>query len=60
MTEQVQTATTTITELNDRFRKGDRSLGRWMLTATVNALPRKDQIALCQAVRHFDQFTAFP
>jgi len=36
------TMTKTIAELNDRFRKGDNTLGQWMITdGLLQALPKK-------------------
>ena len=44
-------------ELNDRFRKGDTSLGQCMMTQGVQALPLELQQQLIQLVRDFDSFT---
>ncbi len=48
---------TVIAELNDRFRKGDTSLGQYMMTQGVQALPQELQQQLIQLVRDFDSFT---
>lgn len=48
---------TTIAELNDRFRKGDMSLGQYIMTAGVQALAPEKQVQLIRLVRDFDQFT---
>jgi hypothetical protein len=48
---------TTIAELNDRFRKGDRTLGRHMASVLVNALTSEQQQELTRLVRVFDTFT---
>ena len=50
------TTTLTIAELNDRFRKGDRSLGKYVVTQEVNNLNPYDQLALTRLVREFDDF----
>ncbi len=47
----------TIAELNDRFRKGDNTLGQWMITDGVQALPKELQMQLVQLVQSFDNFT---
>lgn len=47
----------TIAELNDRFRQGDMSLGQYMMTTGVQALPTDKQNQLHQLVQNFDQFT---
>jgi hypothetical protein len=56
MTTETATKTTTIAELNDRFRKGDRSLGRHMASEIVNALDPYEQLALTHLVREFNDF----
>ena len=48
---------TTIADLNDRFRKGDRSLGKHMASARVNALTSEQQQELTRLVRVFNDFT---
>jgi Protein of unknown function (DUF3768) len=48
---------TTIAELNDRFRKGDRTLGKHMASVLVNALTSEQQQELTRLVRVFDTFT---
>jgi Protein of unknown function (DUF3768) len=50
-------AATTIAELNDRFRKGDRTLGKYMSSVLVNALNSEQQQELTRLVRVFDTFT---
>ena len=45
-----------ISALNDRFRKGDFSLGLWSITPKVAALAEDSQQALFQAVRALDNF----
>jgi Protein of unknown function (DUF3768) len=47
---------TTIAELNDRFRKGDRTLGKHMASVLVNALTSEQQQELTRLVRVFDKF----
>lgn len=47
----------TITELNDRFRRGDSTLGQHMMTVGVQALPVEKQNQLLELVQNFDQFT---
>lgn len=47
----------TIAELNDRFRTGDRTLGQYMMTVGVQALPVDKQLKLMRLVQNFDQFT---
>lgn len=46
-----------IAELNDRFRKGDMSLGQYNFTQGVQALAPEKQQQLIQLVRDFDSFT---
>ncbi len=48
----------TITELNDRFRQGDRTLGQYMMTSGVQALSPELQLQLIRLVQQFDSFTA--
>jgi Protein of unknown function (DUF3768) len=48
---------TTIAHLNDRFRKGDRSLGKHMASVMVNALTSEQQQELTRLVRVFNDFT---
>ncbi len=48
---------TTIADLNDRFRKGDRTLGKHMASARVNALTSEQQQELTRLVRVFNDFT---
>ena len=45
-----------IAALNDRFRKGDFSLGLWSMTPKVAALEENKKQALFQAVRSLDNF----
>lgn len=47
-----------IADLNDRFRKGDMSLGQYNFTQGVQALTREKQQQLIQMVRDFDSFTS--
>lgn len=51
-----ETASTTIAELNDRFRKGDRSLGKYVVTQGVSALNAYEQLVLTRLIRGFDDF----
>lgn len=46
-----------IAELNDRFRKGDMSLGQYNMTQGVKALTPEKRQQLIQLVRDFDSFT---
>lgn len=46
-----------IAELNDRFRKGDTSLGQYKLTLGVQDLALEKQQQLIQLVRDFNSFT---
>lgn len=46
-----------IAELNDHFRHGDRSLGKYIKTAGVQALPLEKQLQLFRLVQKFDSFT---
>ena len=48
----------TITELNDRFRRGDRTLGQYTMTSGVQALSPELQLQLIRLVQQFDSFTA--
>ena len=45
-----------IAELNDRFRKGDMSLGQYRLTLGVQELEPEKRQQLIQLVRDFDSF----
>jgi hypothetical protein len=47
---------TTIAELNDRFRKGDATLGHQRTTAMVQALSLAAQRELIEHVKNFDKF----
>lgn len=50
--------TETIAELNDKLRRHeDRSLGRYTMTAGVQALAPEKQFELMQLVRDFNSFT---
>ncbi|MCG9893713.1 MAG: DUF3768 domain-containing protein [Thermosynechococcaceae cyanobacterium MS004] len=52
------TATATqIAELNDRFRKGDRALGKTVGSSIFSNLTFDQQLALSRLVRAFDDFT---
>jgi Protein of unknown function (DUF3768) len=57
MTTETATTAPTIAELNDRFRKGDRSLGKHMASERVNALTSEQQQELTRLVRVFNNFT---
>jgi hypothetical protein len=57
MTSETATTAPTIAELNDRFRKGDRTLGKHMASARVNALTSEQQQELTRLVRVFNDFT---
>ncbi len=46
-----------IAELNDRFRKGDSSLGLWLITVGVDALPSDKKQSLIQAMRVYNNFS---
>jgi hypothetical protein len=48
---------TTIANLNDRFRKGDRTLGKHTASVLVNALTSEQQQELTRLVRVFNDFT---
>lgn len=48
----------TIALLNDRFRKGDMTLGQYMMTAGVQAQAPDRLLQLIQLVQCFDEFTA--
>ena len=51
-----QTPAEKIAELNDLFRKGDRSLGIVTATTMVKALSPERQRALFRLIRNFDNF----
>jgi Protein of unknown function (DUF3768) len=57
MTTETATTAPTIADLNDRFRKGDRTLGKHMASARVNALTSEQQQELTRLVRVFNDFT---
>jgi len=46
-----------IAALNDQFRKGDSSLGQWVISAGVSALSTEQRESLLQAVQSYDNFT---
>lgn len=48
---------TQIQELNDRFRKGDHTLGHQRITEMVQALSLDNQRELFRLIRNFDRFT---
>ena len=48
----------TIAELNDRFRKGNMTLGQYMMTRGVQVLTPDKLSKLFGLVQEFDQFTA--
>ncbi len=45
-----------IAQLNDRFRKGDMTLGQYNFTQGVKALPPEKRQQLIQLVKDFDSF----
>ncbi|MGH7025423.1 MAG: DUF3768 domain-containing protein [Caulobacteraceae bacterium] len=47
-----------IRELNDAFRAGGASMGRWMITRGVAALAAEFVALAVQSVRDFDRFDA--
>ncbi len=47
-----------IAELNDRFRQGDRSLGKYKMTAVVGCLTSEKLTQLLQLVQQFNQFNS--
>jgi hypothetical protein len=48
--------TTKVAGLNDRFRKGDRTLGKHTASVLVNALTSEQQQELTRRVRVFNDF----
>ena len=48
---------TTIRDLNDRFRKGDNTLGQYVMTSGVQALPPDQVMELIRMVQDFNDFT---
>ncbi|MCG9893582.1 MAG: DUF3768 domain-containing protein [Thermosynechococcaceae cyanobacterium MS004] len=50
-------AATKIAELNDRFRKGDRTLGKTVGSEIFSNHNPDQQLALVRLVRTFDDFT---
>lgn len=48
----------TIAKLNDRFRKGDRSLGEYKLSRQVLALPKNKQKQLFKLIQDFSDFNS--
>jgi len=46
-----------IAALNDQFRKGDTSLGQWVISRGVDALPDEQRRSLIQAVQSYNNFT---
>jgi Protein of unknown function (DUF3768) len=56
MTTETATIAPMIAELNDRFRKGDRSLGKHMASELVSNLSPDQQLSLTRLVRAFDGF----
>lgn len=46
-----------IAQLNDQFRRGDRTLGEYNSTASVASLPPDQLAALTRAIAAFDNFT---
>jgi hypothetical protein len=49
--------TVRISELNDRFRKGDRTLGKYRMSQQVSALSLEEKGQLVQLIRAFDDFS---
>ena len=49
--------TAMIAQLNDQFRRGDRTLGIFNATASVASLPPDRLAALTKAIADFDDFT---
>ena len=47
-----------IAKLNDRFRKGDRSLGEYQLSRQVLALPKNKQKQLFKLIQDFSDFNS--
>jgi hypothetical protein len=47
-----------IAELNDRFRKGDRTLGKYSMSQQVSALALEEKGQLIQFIRAFEDFTS--
>ena len=56
MTTETATTTPTIAELNDRFRKGDRSLGKTVGSEIFSNLSPDQKLAIIRLVREFDDF----
>ncbi len=50
-------ASLSIAQLNDRFRRGDRSLGTYVMTPGVRSLTPEKILQLTQLVQSFDSFT---
>ena len=48
---------TAIAQLNDRFRRGDRSLGTYAITPGVRSLTPEKILRLTQLVQSFNSFT---
>jgi hypothetical protein len=47
-----------IAELNDRFRKGDRTLGKYSMSQQVSALSLEEKGQLIQLIQAFENFTS--
>lgn len=58
MTTTEATQVPTIAQLNDRFRKGDHTLGQVYTTQGVNGLSSTNQQELFRLVRTFDDFAS--
>ena len=50
-------SSTVIAQLNDRFRRGDRSLGTYAMTPGVRSLTPEKILRLTQLVQSFNSFT---
>ncbi len=50
-------SSTVIAQLNDQFRRGDRSLGTYVMTPGVRSLAPEKILQLTQLVQSFDAFT---
>ncbi len=50
-------SSTVIAQLNDQFRRGDRSLGTYVMTPGVQTLAPEKILQLTQLVQSFDSFT---
>jgi hypothetical protein len=57
MTTETATTAPTIAELNDRLRRGDHRLGKWVTSEIVSNSSSEEQQELFRLVRTFDNFT---